>query len=401
MDPSPSPSPAPAASRGASDANLRWGILRRALLTRSSSYSAPEGTSNEQQNKYDSNVSRKASRGFNLLEYQSLPISQLTNSLGNSVHEDDLECQKDVCACYKLPGGGSSKLNLVFRREDSLELNDIEASNRYNIDTTGLVCCWPSEEVLAYYCINHSDNFRCVMAVPSAESSRTVRGLGKGFSGRPYPRLCNAGRPRLEPGTCWLQAGFNSFGFGNEIGCSGWSKKVLELGSGYGLAGLVIAASTSADEVVISDGNPQVVGYIQKNIDINAETFGETKVKSMMLHWDKEQPSEMFNAFDIIVASDCTFFKQFHQSLARVIKSLLKHSATSQAIFLSPKRGDSLDKFLEIITENGLCFELIENYDPTVWNLHKKYTADDDRAWPNYDEEHCYPLLVTIKFFSE
>ncbi|KAK3154108.1 hypothetical protein QOZ80_2BG0186170 [Eleusine coracana subsp. coracana] len=43
-------------------------------------------------------------------------------------------------------------------------------------------------------------------AVPSAESSRTVRGLGKGFSGRPYPRLCNAGRPRLEPGTCWLQA---------------------------------------------------------------------------------------------------------------------------------------------------------------------------------------------------
>ncbi|GJN14273.1 hypothetical protein PR202_gb01074 [Eleusine coracana subsp. coracana] len=45
-------------------------------------------------------------------------------------------------------------------------------------------------------------------AVPSAESSRTVRGLGKGFSGRPYPRLCNAGRPRLEPGTCWLQATF-------------------------------------------------------------------------------------------------------------------------------------------------------------------------------------------------
>ncbi|KAK3151022.1 hypothetical protein QOZ80_3AG0240690 [Eleusine coracana subsp. coracana] len=339
MDPSPSPSPAPAASRGASDASLRWGILRRALLSRSSSSSAPEGTSNEQQNKDDSNVSRKASRGFNLLEYQLLPISQLTNSLGNSLNEDDLECQKDVCACYKLPGGGSSKLNLVFRREDSLELNDIEASNRYNIDTTGLVCCWPSEEVLAYYCINHSDMFR--------------------------------------------------------------SKKVLELGSGYGLAGLVIAASTNADEVVISDGNPQVVDYIQKNIHINAETFGETKVKSMRLHWDKEQPSEMFNTFDIIVASDCTFFKQFHQSLAQVVKSLLKHSATSQAIFLSPKRGDSLDKFLEIITENGLCFELIENYDPTVWNLHKKYEAVDDRAWPNYDEEHCYPLLVTIKFFSE
>uniref|UniRef100_M8BIV5 Calmodulin-lysine N-methyltransferase n=1 Tax=Aegilops tauschii TaxID=37682 RepID=M8BIV5_AEGTA len=85
--------------------------------------------------------------------------------------------------------------NLIYRRDDSLELNDIEASNRFNIDTTGLVCCWPSEEVLAFYCINRSDMFR--------------------------------------------------------------SKRVLELGAGYGLAGLVIAASANAGEVVISDGNPQ------------------------------------------------------------------------------------------------------------------------------------------------
>ena len=42
--------------------------------------------------------------------------------------------------------------------------------------------------------------------VPSAESSRSVRGLGKGVSGKPYPRLCNARRPRLEPGTFQSQA---------------------------------------------------------------------------------------------------------------------------------------------------------------------------------------------------
>lgn len=39
-------------------------------------------------------------------------------------------------------------------------------------------------------------------------------------------------------------------------------KKVIELGSGYGFAGLVIAAATEASEVVISDGNPQVVDCI-------------------------------------------------------------------------------------------------------------------------------------------
>jgi len=42
---------------------------------------------------------------------------------------------------------------------------------------------------------------RILKGVPSAESSRPVRGLGKGVSGKPYPRLCNARRPRLESGT--------------------------------------------------------------------------------------------------------------------------------------------------------------------------------------------------------
>ena len=40
------------------------------------------------------------------------------------------------------------------------------------------------------------------------------------------------------------------------------SKRVIELGAGYGLAGLVIAAVTEASEVVITDGNPQVVDCI-------------------------------------------------------------------------------------------------------------------------------------------
>ncbi|EAY89222.1 hypothetical protein OsI_10718 [Oryza sativa Indica Group] len=203
--PSPPPAQASAAeASGASNASLRWRILRRALLARSASTSrAPEETSNDQQDKNDTNkISRKTSRGFDLIECHMLPISQSTKSHGDSSsrNENIVECHNDVRVCYKLPCEGSPKLNLVYRREDSLELNDIVASNRYNIDTTGLVCCWPSEEVLAYYCINHSDMFR--------------------------------------------------------------SKKVLELGSGYGLAGLAIAASTDADEVVISDGNPQVVGCI-------------------------------------------------------------------------------------------------------------------------------------------
>ena len=40
----------------------------------------------------------------------------------------------------------------------------------------------------------------------SAESSHSVRSLGKSVSGEHYPRLCNARRPRLEPRTFQSQA---------------------------------------------------------------------------------------------------------------------------------------------------------------------------------------------------
>jgi len=52
---------------------------------------------------------------------------------------------------------------------------------------------------------NNSSNI-LYKGVRSAESSRSVRGLGKGVSGKPYPHLCNARRPRLEPGTFRSQA---------------------------------------------------------------------------------------------------------------------------------------------------------------------------------------------------
>jgi hypothetical protein len=46
--------------------------------------------------------------------------------------------------------------------------------------------------------------------VPSAERSRSVRGMGKGVSGKPYPRLCNTRRPRHEPGTFWSPISISS-----------------------------------------------------------------------------------------------------------------------------------------------------------------------------------------------
>ncbi|CAO2831316.1 unnamed protein product [Amaranthus hypochondriacus] len=160
---------------------LRWKILRQALL------SAP--SSNSESQEIINQISRKGKgiQSFDLIPCHLHPISS----------EDST---RDVYYSYSLPTSIYPNLYLLQRKDNSASINDFEICNKYEIDNTGLVCPWPSEEVLSYYCLSHVDMFR--------------------------------------------------------------SKTIIELGAGYGLAGLVIAAVSEASEVVVSDGNPQVVECI-------------------------------------------------------------------------------------------------------------------------------------------
>ncbi|XP_019225582.1 PREDICTED: uncharacterized protein LOC109207155 isoform X2 [Nicotiana attenuata] len=135
--------------------------------------------------------------------------------------------------------------------------------------------------------------------------------------------------------------------------------------------------------------------YIQHNINANSGGFGSTEVKPLMLHWGQDKDSNFSNKFDIIIASDCTFFKEFHQELAETIKLLLKKEVSSEAILFSPKRGDSLDKFLLKVKDIGLRFSVEEIFHAEVWKRHQGFVNGDD-SWPNYEMDHCYPLLVRI-----
>ncbi|XP_061357171.1 calmodulin-lysine N-methyltransferase isoform X2 [Gastrolobium bilobum] len=303
--------------------SLRWKILRQALL----SHPSP---SNELSQRGIKRISRRTSHGFNLI-----PSHVIEDERGSNKCDGSSTSTRDARVCYTLPIPGAPQLFLTQRVDNRADLSDFEICDRYNIDNTGLVCNWPSEDVLAHYCLSHADIFR--------------------------------------------------------------SKKVIELGSGYGLAGFVIAAVTEASEVVMSDGNPQVVDYTQRNIEANSGAFGDTIVKSMMLHWNQEDTFKDADTFDIIVASDCTFFKDFHRGLARIVKHLLSKAGSSEAIFLCPKRGNSLDLFLEVAEENSLHFSVTENYDKDVWKRHEGFLNGEDRdCWPSYEKGHCYPLLIRI-----
>nr|XP_016448142.1 PREDICTED: calmodulin-lysine N-methyltransferase-like [Nicotiana tabacum] len=248
--------------------------------------------------------------------------------------ENQLDGSRDATLCYTLPVPNAPTLILHQRVDSMAHLNDFEVCNRYDIDNTGLVCQWPSEDVLAHYCLSHESIFR--------------------------------------------------------------QKRVIELGSGYGLAGLVVAMTMEALEVFISDGNPQVVDYLEHMYAaVDSLGYGSTEVKPLMLHWGQDQVSDISNRFNIIIASDCTFFKEFHAALVRTIKSLLKKEGPSEAILFCPNRGDSLDKFLLEVKNSGLHFQADEILDAEVWRRHQHFVDGDD-SWPNYEMDHCYPLLIRI-----
>ncbi|TQD69621.1 hypothetical protein C1H46_044847 [Malus baccata] len=89
------------------------------------------------------------------------------------------------------------------------------------------------------------------------------------------------------------------------------------------------------------------------------------------------------------------FLKELHNGLAQILKFLLGKVQPSEAMFFGPKRGVSLDEFLERIKECGLRFSIAENYGAEIWKRHKEL-LDGTGPWPSYQKDHCYPLLIKI-----
>ncbi|KAL2630269.1 hypothetical protein R1flu_014955 [Riccia fluitans] len=307
-------------------AKLRWRLLSRAIVP---SRQETVGTAIDGELK---KVSRRPGGRYNLVPYRVV-TSQTKPGI---VEEESLIASrlngKDILLEYTIPVPPSVKLKV--RQKHSINLQDFARSQKSAIDNTGIICLWPAEEVLTYFCAGHPELFR--------------------------------------------------------------NKTVIELGAGYGLGGLAIAACTDAAEVIITDGNPAVVDYIEQNVKANRLAFGNTEVSASTLYWSREEVPLSGRTFDLVVAADCTFFKDFHADLVHTIKCLLGTSKDSKAILFNPRRGNTLDMFVEAAESLGLHVEIREQYDAHLWSVHQQLLNGDRKGWPNYDTNHCYPLFLTV-----
>ncbi|KAK3242072.1 hypothetical protein CYMTET_48216 [Cymbomonas tetramitiformis] len=171
------------------------------------------------------------------------------------------------------------EVRLRQRKDDAFVLDDFKISNEHKIDNTGVICLWPAEEALTHFCVKNSHIFR--------------------------------------------------------------DKRVLELGAGVGLAGIALAAMGIAKEVVLTDGNPTCVDVLQENLERNNAKYGRTMTRAEVLHWDRIATGS--TKYDVIIAADCTFFKDFHGALARSIHQLL--APRGEVYMLNPSRSGSVERF--------------------------------------------------------
>lgn len=129
------------------------------------------------------------------------------------------------------------------------------------------------------------------------------------------------------------------------------NKRVLELGSGLGLPGLV-ASVLGAKEVVLTD-QKNLVSLMQHNIDMNLNIL-LGKVSCVALDWPNvEENLRMLCPFDVLLGSDIVYNNNLtiFDALLRVIQIL---SNDKTIIYLSyRKRDDNERYFFDHLTKMG------------------------------------------------
>jgi len=106
-------------------------------------------------------------------------------------------------------------------------------------------------------------------------------------------------------------------------------KKVLEVGSGVGIAGLT--AALFAKQVVLSDYTPKLLKVLRKNLKENGTKYAQihNAAKVISLDWLTEKVPEPLS-YDIVIGTEVVYDSKLVKPLANIIHNAL----TKNGIFL-------------------------------------------------------------------
>lgn len=161
----------------------------------------------------------------------------------------------------------------------------------------------------------------------------------------------------------------------------GWDvkgKRVLELGAGTGLSGIV-AAKSGAEEVIITDyPAPEVLANIETNVQRNVTKDTEhrpindaTKCWVHGHEWGQVDESDSFvkenkASFDVILIADCLWMPWQHENLMKSISHFLKPEGRAWVVAGFHTGRAKMSKFFigETLASHNLEIESITERDP-------------------------------------
>ena len=174
-------------------------------------------------------------------------------------------------------------------------------------------------------------------------------------------------------------------------------KRILELGAGLGLNGILAWRSTissSNTEVCITDGDSDALVHLRDNVDRNkseTDTEDSGKVSCHQLIWGKES-SELFlervcnnTKYDVIIASDIIYAAVIVEPLWETIKVLLKRPSEENeegGVFVMAyarrKVPVSIELVLEKAVQHGFRYELVKEDDEDgIWVYTFRFDSEE------------------------
>jgi SAM-dependent methyltransferase len=133
-------------------------------------------------------------------------------------------------------------------------------------------------------------------------------------------------------------------------------------------------------------------------------------ISAQQLHWSPtgnvaQVDTLTHNAaalFDVVVASDCLFFRDFHADLLETLRRLLRPGGVG--IFLQPPRDGTMQRFVSLCVESGyFATELREDYNPEVrQGLQRRlcFCTDALESFYGFSLQPYVLLSVLSSFFS-
>jgi len=160
-------------------------------------------------------------------------------------------------------------------------------------------------------------------------------------------------------------------------------KRILELGAGLGLCGILAHHLGRNCTVYITDGDSDALVHLRKNVKLNQQKVGASAsaddkrmVTAAQLLWGQdttemflEKHEESVQTFDMLIASDIIYALVIVEPLWETVKLLLRKSKEAVFIMAYAKRDVpvTIDMVLEAAGTAGFSHALVDENPEGIW----------------------------------